>query len=80
MRPYRYSPRTLICGTLTLLACAPSIASEPKPELEAFQKGKACLEKADYDAAIADFTEAINSIRNSPGRIATAASPTGAGR
>ena len=59
MKPCRYSPRALIFSTLTLLACATSIASEPKPEREAFQKGKACAEKADYDAAIADFTEAI---------------------
>ncbi len=37
----------------------PNVAASADPAKEAFNKGKACYEKKDYDAAIIAFSEAI---------------------
>ena len=73
MKPYRYLPIALVFGAATLLAFVPSIAAEPKSATEAYENGKAFLDKKDFDSAIAAFTKLSGSIRNTR-------SPTGAVR
>jgi tetratricopeptide (TPR) repeat protein len=46
-------------AALVGLLLLPGVAISADPAKEALAKGKACVEKKDYDAAIAAFTEAI---------------------
>jgi tetratricopeptide (TPR) repeat protein len=52
---------TFKCWAVVLIAVflLPNVGASANPAKEAYQKGKACLEKKDLDAAIAAFTEAI---------------------
>ena len=49
------------CWAAVLIAVLllPNVAACADPAKEAFEKGKACLEKGDFEVAIAAFTEAI---------------------
>ena len=52
---------TFKCWTAVLVAILllPSVAASADAATEAYEKGKACLDKKDYDAAIVAFTRAI---------------------
>ena len=49
------------CWTAVLIAVflLPNVAASADSATDAFERGKACLDKQDYDAAIIAFTEAI---------------------
>jgi hypothetical protein len=51
--------KTCKCRTAVLLALLllPNVAASADAAKEACEKGKACLEKKEYDAAITAFTE-----------------------
>ena len=44
---------------LIVVLLLPSVAAGADPAKQAYENGKACLDKKDYDAAIAAFNEAI---------------------
>ncbi len=46
-------------SVLIVVLLLPNVAASADAAMEAYEKGAACLEKKDYDAAIAAFTEAI---------------------
>ena len=52
---------TFKCWVAVLIAVLllPNVAASADAAKEAYEKGKGCLEKKDFDAAIAAFTEAI---------------------
>jgi hypothetical protein len=62
----------VLAGILVL----PSVAVAADPAKDALDKGKASLDKKDYDAAIRAFTEAIGSIRRMLRRMVIEAVPT----
>jgi len=55
-RWYRFSQRALLLGLLVFSGCGPS---KEQRAVDAYNRGIAYAEKADYDRAIADYTEAI---------------------
>ncbi|MGO8691612.1 MAG: tetratricopeptide repeat protein, partial [Thermoguttaceae bacterium] len=53
------SPCKCSAAALVAILLLPNVAASADPAAEAGQKGRSCLSRQDYDAAIAAFTEAI---------------------